>query len=80
MCRRCDSPSVGNAVRIPQWVIDRQQYETTFVYVPPATETVSRIPQWVIDRQQYETSYIYVPPAVALSPADNRCPDFVFGE
>ncbi len=75
-----DSPSAANAARIPQWVIDRQQYETTFVYVPPATETVSHIPQWVIDRQQYETSYIYVPPAVDLSPADNRCPDFVFAE
>jgi hypothetical protein len=20
---------------VPQWVIDRQQYETTYVYVPP---------------------------------------------
>jgi ribosomal protein L39E len=40
---------------IPQWVIDRQQYETT--YVPPA-EVLTVIPQWVIDRQQYETSFV----------------------
>ncbi len=51
---------------VPQWVLDRQQYETTYVYVPqvgdcPPTESMSHIPQWVLDRQQYETTYIYVP-------------------
>ncbi len=51
---------------VPQWVKDRQQYETSYVYVPPAAcqsvaDPVPPIPQWVKDRQQYETSYVYVP-------------------
>jgi hypothetical protein len=62
---------------IPQWVIDRQQYETTYIYVPAADDVlldpiVPRVPQWVRDRQQYETTYIYVSPAADLRPADNR--------
>jgi hypothetical protein len=56
-----DAPDCTAAV--PQWVKDRQQYETTYVYVPPASDLqpaarVSRIPQWVLDRQQYETTYV----------------------
>ncbi|MBK9124997.1 MAG: hypothetical protein IPM16_18020 [Chloroflexi bacterium] len=41
----------------PQWVCDRQQYETRYVYLPDA-ETVpyvaSSAPQWVRDLLQYE--------------------------
>ena len=60
---------------VPQWVKDRQQYETSYVYVPcqSTAETVFPIPQWVKDRQQYETSYVYVPPAAEFSATYNRC-------
>lgn len=48
--------STGVEPIVLQWVIDRQQYETT--YVPSqSTGVVSVIPQWVIDRQQYEITY-----------------------
>ena len=44
----------------PQWVLDRQQYETTYVYVQPEEQLniAQTIPQWVLDRQQYETTYV----------------------
>ncbi len=63
---------------VPQWVLDRQQYETTYVYAPSAgdvqlAENVARIPQWALDRQQYETAYVYVPPVGDFASADNRC-------
>lgn len=43
----------------PQWVIDRQQYETTFVPISQLLDIVPQMPQWVIDRQQYETTFVY---------------------
>jgi hypothetical protein len=58
----------GCPTGVPQWVLDRQEYETTFVYVPrvddlQAAERVLNIPQWALDRQQYEITYVYVPMA-----------------
>jgi hypothetical protein len=50
---------------VPQWVIDRQQYETTFVLPQRGDfqpiEIVPVIPQRVINRQQYETTYVPPP-------------------
>ena len=62
----CAQDSGDSSADVPPWVRDRQQYETTYVYAPPAsdmqpTEIVDPIPQWVCVRQQYETTYIYVP-------------------
>jgi hypothetical protein len=75
----------GCAVEVPQWVRDRQQYETTYVWEPPAAELVDAagifddIPQWVIDRQQYETTFVYVPPAtqVQTAAAESEIPQWV---
>ncbi len=63
---------------VPQWVLDRQQYETTYVYMPSEGNgqpdvDVFRIPQWVLDRQQYETTYVYVPLADGFASTVNRC-------
>ena len=59
---------------VPQWVLDRQQYETSYVYVPQVsdlllTESVPCLPQWVVDCRQYEPNYIYIPPE------DNSAPE-----
>ncbi len=64
-----------SAPAVPQWVKDRQQYETNYIYVPCTSdvEVVFPVPQWVKDRQQYETSYVYVPPAAEFSAIYNRC-------
>ena len=58
----------------PQWVRDRQQYETSYVYVPMTFGAQpSSIPQWVHDRQQYETSYVYMPMEIVFQPIDHYC-------
>lgn len=67
-----DAPSridhcVNSAIKAgaPQWVLDRQQYETTYVYDAAqrdsgqAAAVEAGEPGWVTDRQQYETAYIY---------------------
>jgi hypothetical protein len=68
----------GCAGGIPQWVRDRQEYETTYVYVPmtsdlPYIKVTFHIPQWVIDRQQYETSFVYTPMPANLQGDANYC-------
>lgn len=60
----------------PQWVLDRQQYETTYVYNPTVSITqpvqfTINIPQWVRDRQQYETSYVHLSTASDLQTIEN---------
>jgi hypothetical protein len=60
------------AIGVPRWVNDRQQYETSYVYVPAAGSLqvagiVHPVPQWAIDRQQYETSYVYMAPVESVS-------------
>ena len=63
VCQVVTAQSTGDEPGIPQWVIDRQQYETTFVW--PQTDAAQfigvkpGIPQWVIDRQQYETTFVW---------------------
>ena len=60
------SCALSTEIEVPQWVLDRHQYETTFLYVPIigdyfVPDVVSDVPQWVMDRQQYETSFVYEP-------------------
>jgi hypothetical protein len=65
MCQVAAAQSTPVEPGVPQWVIDRQQYETTFVLPQTGdvqlTEVVSGVPQWVIDRQQYQTTYVPSP-------------------
>ena len=72
------------AAEVPQWVKDRQEYEPSYVYVPPVINMelappVEAIPQWVRDRQQYETSYVYVPPVheAPITVSANAVPQWV---
>jgi hypothetical protein len=66
---------VRGHTEVPQWVIDRQQYETTYVYVPSVGDMqpagiAACVPKWVIDRQQYETTYFFVVPTSDSRPAE----------
>ncbi len=55
--------SDGVEPTVPQWVKDRQQYETSYVYSGEihASQIVAAVPQWVLDRQQYETTFVFAP-------------------
>ena len=64
---------------VPDWVINKQQYEPTYIYCgslaghPTRAGTRSEVPDWVATRQQYESTYIYRP----MSPAEVPVPDWV---
>ena len=41
----------------PDWVLDRQQYETTFVYTPDDISSAFA-PVWNADHYQYDSTYL----------------------
>ena len=51
----------------PQWVLDRQQYDTSFVYVQLDEPASSE--QWVLDRQQYETTFVQLEESSSMAQA-----------
>lgn len=49
---------------VPDWVINKQQYEPTYIYCGPLEDAAKTsegipIPAWVATRQQYDPTYVY---------------------